>query len=513
MRQLASNDVELLESNKQLTVYGGKKGFVIVNNYDKDKPVIGYSATKYNKENLPEGLRWWMKMAENAIQKQNGMTEHTTKRAGITKIDPFITTTWDQEKPYYYCCPKSEGEFCYTGCVATTLAQSLYYYKYPASVKGHGTYTIGEKKYEKDFNTTYDWKNMKDSYKETALRLSDSVQAVATLMRDCGYATNMSYSVKGSGTSDFYIPLALKDVFKYDSLAIRYYDHLFYSDEEWKDMVYASLMKKIPVMYAGADEAGESAHEFLLCGIDKEGLVYVNWGWGGSGDGFYDLDMLKYFGNDFNHYQSMVTGIKAQETPDASDVFESMWISDAINYVVQDEDILQMTLSYLYNYAILDFNGTIDLTLVNKSNASDITYIPLLDTDEDNLGGIQPFYGFFFVDDETEEVSPIYVDGFKDLSPGIYRMYLTSKEVRDKKRQVVRGPIGGVQYATLKKLTNGQLLVSNEDVDDINTDVSTMKALHQDIISYNLQGQEVNGSTKGLLIRKQGNNMKKVMMK
>ena len=498
MRQLASSDVELLEGNKHLSVYGNEKGFVIINNHNQERPVIGYSTTVYNKERLPEGLKWWMKVAETTAQRQETDLQSTTRKAGIKAVEPFITTKWDQEKPYYYMCPKSNNAYCPTGCVATTLAQAMNYYQYPASAQGEGAYTLNEKRYTKKINSTYDWVNMSDTYKETDLRFSTSVQAVATLMRDCGYAVHMSYSERASGTSDLYMALALKEVFQYDSLSIKYYDRTFYTDEEWTDMVYASLEKESPVMYAGADEDGDNAHEFLLCGIDADGLVYVNWGWGGSGDGYYDLDMLKYFSYEFNNYQSMVIGMKPQKTPDATDKFESMWIAGRYDFSVEDENTLQLSLSSLYNYSVLDFNGTIDLTLVNKANKSDVTYLNLLDTREDDEDGtVFAFWGYYFIDEETMGIEPIYIDGLKDLAPGIYRMYLTSKEERDSKRQPVRNP-GGIQYATLKKLSNGKILVSNDDVDDISTGIPSVRTAptgRQKGFVYNLRGQRIGTDT------------------
>ena len=497
--KLSESEVNLLDNLCNLYIYGNDKGFVIMNRDGESKAIIGYSHTKYDKSCLPEGLKWWLGVAGKATQVQGIIHESTTKRAPFTAVEPFIKSTWNQGKPYYYLCPKNQsGENCMTGCVATALSQVLYYYKYPTTSEGSGSYTVGDKEYEKSINTTYDWENMKDNYKQTELRSSAPVQAVAALMRDCGYATGMNYSAESSGAVDYSMALALRNNFKYDSLAIRYYDRSNYSDEEWKGMVYAALEKKMPVMYAGTDEAGQSGHEFLLCGIDNEGLVYVNWGWGGDGDGFFDLDALKYFGNEFNSYQTMVIGTRPQQTPDAQDKFESTWVADNINYSVVDEDVLQMELSYLFNYSILDFNGTIDLALENKSKSSEVTYLNIVDTKDKDVGRVQPLYGFYFVDKETDKINPVQMEGFKELAPGIYRMYLTCKEKRDSQRQLIRS-LGGVQYATLKKLNDGTLLVSNSEVDDIDTGIQTVhsaKTSYASNILFNLKGQMISPNAK-----------------
>ena len=186
-----------------------------------------------------------MGAVERTVQSQRDFDETATNRASFSAVDPFIKSTWNQGKPYNYLCPRSEsGENCMTGCVATALSQLLYYYKYPTTSEGSGSYTVGDKEYEKSINTTYDWENMKDNYKQTELRSSAPVQAVAALMRDCGYATGMNYSAESSGAGDYSMALALRYNFKYDSLAIRYYARSNYSDEEWKGMVYAALEKR-----------------------------------------------------------------------------------------------------------------------------------------------------------------------------------------------------------------------------------------------------------------------------
>ena len=494
--KLSGGEVNLLDHRGNLCVYGNDKGFVIVNRQGESKAVIGYSHTKYDQNCLPDGLKWWMSVAERNVQGQSGFVEPSLNRVSFSAVEPFIKSTWNQGKPYNYYCPKEGGDYCLTGCVATALSQVMYYYKYPKQAQGEGSYTLNKKEYTNKITTTYDWDNMKDSYSSTDGQFSSPVKAVAELMRDCGYATDMDYSAESSGAGDYSMALALRYNFKYDSLAIKYFDRSHYSDEEWKGLVYSTLEKKMPVMYAGADNDGQSGHEFLLCGIDSDGLVYVNWGWGGEGDGFFNLDALKYYGNEFNNYQSMVVGTRPQQTPDAQDKFESVLVADDIDYAVVDEDVLEMNMLYIVNYSVLDFNGVIELALENKANKQ-VTYLSFLDTREDKTGAVQPFYGFYFINDETNEVEPVYMDGFKALDPGIYRMYLTCKEDRDSERILVRN-LGGTQYATLKKLSDGTLLVSNNDVEDIDTgiqSVRTTKELTTAKAIYNLKGQRFPAST------------------
>ena len=102
------------------------------------------------------------------------------------------------------------------------------------------------------------------------------------------------------------------------------------------------------------------------------------------------------------------------------------------------------------------------------------------------------------VDKETDKINPVQMEGFKELAPGIYRMYLTCKEKRDSQRQLIRSS-GGVQYATLKKLSDGTLLVSNSEVDDIDTGIQTVHSAKTSYASntlYNLKGQMISPNAK-----------------
>lgn len=476
----------LLKSDETLAVYGNDRGFVVTARDKRQRAVIGYSFTKYDEDNMPCGLKWWLKASNEAMKsnmKSNtSVTRASQRHASYSAVEPFLTSTWNQDTPYNYDCPKVEstGKNCMTGCVATAMAQAMYYYQYPASAKFTGTYYVDSEEKTKSISSTYDWAGMKDSYTGKEKKLE--AKPVSTLMRDCGYSVGMMYTANASSAYDVYIGQALYDTFQYDSMAVKYYDRDFYTDEEWYDIVYSALEERQPVLYAGMTEEMEG-HEFLLCGINSDGLVWVNWGWGGDGDGYFDMDAPRYYSRPFTLGQTVVVGMRPQVTPDNKDHYESLWVADSIKYIAADDpDSLWMQMPYLFNYSLLDFNGTVDVTLVDKSNPTNIRYLNLLDTNEtfevkgeeeeengegeeegepEIMGPIAPFYGFFF--EKTDTVS---VGGLRDVPEGIYNMYITSNEVRDSERQLVRVP-GGQRVATLKKLSDGRILVSDDDVDDI----------------------------------------------
>jgi hypothetical protein len=495
----SSTGTQLLRSDDALAVYGNDRGFVVTARDKRQRAVIGYSFTKFDEATLPCGLRWWLNASNKALKENtNGTSTRLMaplQRASYSVVEPFITTIWNQDRPYNYECPKVEstGLNCMTGCVATALAQAMYYYKYPEGAKFKATYYVDSEEKTKSVNSTYKWASMKDNYASTEKRLDESVKAVGTLMRDCGYASEMDYSANGSSAYEYAMAPAIYQVFQYDSLALRYFNREYYSDDEWYDIVYTALENRQPVLFGGSTENYEG-HEFLLCGINSDGLVYVNWGWGGNGDGYFDMNAPRYYSKPFSQGQSVIVGMRPQKTPDNQDYYQSMWVADSINFIVSDNpDTLWIQTPYLFNYSLLQFDGTVDVTLVDKSNHTAIRHLTVYDTNreptihvreneynmadnedeedgEEDNGPIGPFYGYIFKEDvkdvEEEIIDTICVGGLRDVPEGIYSMYLTSFEKRDSERQRVRVP-GSQQIATLKKQADGKILVSNDDVDDI----------------------------------------------
>ena len=48
----------------------------------------------------------------------------------------------------------------------------------------------------------------------------------------------------------------------------------------------------------------------MVCGMDEQGLYYVNWG-GGSCDGYFDFDVVTAAA--YNYVQSAIVGITPQK--------------------------------------------------------------------------------------------------------------------------------------------------------------------------------------------------------
>ena len=293
----------------------GNAGFVIVSGDDRAKPILGYSETgAIDGNNLPENVAWWLNYYAEAIAalQDSGIEPESIVRSEATRkeIKPLIKTKWNQSAPYWDQCVFG-GNQCVTGCVATATAQVMNYYQYPSSAPAIDAYTC-------DYSipalsgATLSWKNMCNSY--TGSETSAQKKAVATLMRYCGQSILMDYGTGSSGAVTSYVPLALIKYFKYNKST-----HAIYRDgydaNGWESAIYEELEANNPVIYAGFGK-NSGGHTFVTDGY-KDGLFHVNWGWGGSNDGYFALTVMDAYGPNyldwaFSRDQQAIVGVKAK---------------------------------------------------------------------------------------------------------------------------------------------------------------------------------------------------------
>lgn len=293
-------------------------GFAVVSADDLVPEVLGVSDSRYS-NGKNENFNWWLHAMKDAVAQAvaSGTPLKATKPGDLgfpTQVGPLMTTEWDQLAPYNNYCPISNGgDRCYTGCVATAMAQVLNYFKTP--IQGIGTRTI----YYPFENTSgtavtanfgehvYDWDNMRDTYVNGNYTTAEA-DAVATLMRDCGVAAYMQYGGYAEGGSGAYSQDAaagLRTYFGIETAECLERDD--YSESEWMTLVYQAISEDGPIYYGGAGWQG--GHAFVLHGYKANGQVYVNWGWSGDEDGYYDISSL----NGFYYGQDMIIGVRADE--------------------------------------------------------------------------------------------------------------------------------------------------------------------------------------------------------
>lgn len=275
-------------------------GFVIVSNDDCAESVLGYADEgSFDPDNIPENMKAWLQgyADEIAWAKQHHIqksTQAANRRAGGAKapIAPLMKTAWDQTFPYNGYCPTG----CATGCVATAMAQVMYYYQWP---KGDILKAIPA--YDKDFEenpvsvplatdlpvTSFDWANMLQQY--SGSETDAQKQAVAKLMYYCGTSIRMNYGAS-SNANGAMIAHVLKTYFNYNTTTTQVADRSHYSYANWIELIYHELQEGRVVAYNGQSTGG--GHAFVCVGYQGEDYFYINWGWSGASNGYFKLSAL-----------------------------------------------------------------------------------------------------------------------------------------------------------------------------------------------------------------------------
>ena len=57
-------------------------------------------------------------------------------------------------------------------------------------------------------------------------------------------------------------------------------------------MFYEELKNGYPVYIAGNAEGAASGHAMVVDGINSEGLLHINFGWGGAANAYYNLQSM-----------------------------------------------------------------------------------------------------------------------------------------------------------------------------------------------------------------------------
>ncbi|PQL94038.1 C10 family peptidase [Apibacter adventoris] len=227
----------------------------------------------------------------------DGNSFSLNKKAKISqpvKVEPLLKTTWNQSPYYNKFVPLTyEGKSCYTGCVATAMAQIMKFWNYPVKGNGTHTYTISNSNYNwkgktltANFqNTTYLWNTMPNSLSSSSTEAEKD--AVATLMLHVGISVDMMYGPNGSGAYSEDVAQALQDYFKYSIDSKIKYRSNYTSDTEWLNLVKDQLAKGYPVYFSGRSSTG--GHAFVADGYDSNNLIHFNLGWGGYANGYYQI--------------------------------------------------------------------------------------------------------------------------------------------------------------------------------------------------------------------------------
>lgn len=332
------------------------RGFVMVAGDDRVNPILGFSFDQpFVETTISPEMHYWMtrfsgqisssESVESPISVQEKWNQlvngQTLVSAKADSVAPLLETTWNQTPKYNMFCPGEGGDGtnnCPVGCLALAYAQIMKYYEFPKHGYGSNSYNWESVYDDWTYGTLYArFDSVNYKYDKMPNRIQNStsildVRATAWLCYQVGIAIDMHYTRNGSGgfmiteythecTSDpvyedmateFRIPRHFG--YKYRDAALR----REYSDSAWVAELLADIDAARPIHYAGwyYNEEGtaiESGHAFVLDGYVRRGgelYYHVNWGWGGSGNGWFLLDALDPGNMTFDDLQGAILGLE-----------------------------------------------------------------------------------------------------------------------------------------------------------------------------------------------------------
>lgn len=383
-------------------------GYVLVSGDDRMPAVIGYSDEgKFDADAIPDNMREWLETyAEQVryVQTHAGVRiQSSTDQTSIGNVYPLLgSTKWNQSAPYNNMCPTFSNngttQRTVTGCVATAMAQVMYYHRWPETGTGSNTYTFNLNSDEQqpltlsaDFSQSrYDWANMLPSY--TGNETTTQNNAVAKLMSDCGVAMDMGYGASSGAVTRIAMNRMPKH-FRYDK-SIKFIMRDAYTLDKWLSIINGELLSNRPVIHTGASNQG--GHAFVVDGCNSNGYYHVNWGWNGTSNGYFVLTDLtptdQGIGSSEGGY-NLRQGLIYNIMPDRGGAVS---IASTINEFITNNDkvALGSTASLRWNNFYVMWTGDGDaaarLALGLTDEAGNVLQVPVFK----DLSGFDPKYNY-----------------------------------------------------------------------------------------------------------------------
>lgn len=387
------------------------KGFVIYAP-GETSTIIGYSDRAIlDSSNLPQALT-------EMLVSYPQITGNSSYPITTEPVEPIIKTRWHQLAPFNGSCPDYRGQATPAGCTAVAVAQILNHFR----SNSFGNYLLEYKdqlsgaEISIDFGKAapYDWENMLDDYSGNYTQ--PQADAVARLMFEAGAASLCEY-FPGS-TSGKWALVALSRYFNYEAEFL-YRNYL--PTRYWMDRIYRELQAGRPIIYGGTGyfPQGAKAHEFIIDGCDSDGLVHINWGWGGEADGYYDVTYCKAEGSGmydegYNTKQLMICGLHPRT--DADEPYsEGFVVTSGTTLYNNNTKYAGVVNGYTTNiYSIDNIELEWDLVRVHAETGE---YLEEIDTYHTGSTGIFPEWGS----------AHIIANIWKAVTPGKYQWKIASR--------------------------------------------------------------------------------------
>lgn len=284
-------------------------GFVIVAGDDIAHPILGYSySNNFSVDGMPENLTAWLDGAREEINHERRqctkasfeianewVSAQASTRAGDTIPSDRLhkTAEWNQSGVYNQYAPvfKDNGKQGPIGCVNVAFGILMKFHEYPdrllANIPGYtasdGNYSVPASK----AGHKYDWSKIRLTYKDGEYT-DEEGKAVARLLMDIATMAQASFGHSGTGANFTTASTRAITYFGYDP-GVYHYNRTYFTVQEWRDVLKKEIAVR-PIGYAFYTESG-GGHAVVYDGYDSRDYFHINFGWGGSSNGYYCNDI------------------------------------------------------------------------------------------------------------------------------------------------------------------------------------------------------------------------------
>ena len=247
-------------------------------------------------------ISFWGIVNANA-QVTDNVQKTTAAETGGNVVVLLETASWGQNYPFNEQCWTSYGgtRHAKTGCVATAYAIVMRYHKYPKEGTSRVLYNCQAPTYVEITDRVYDWDNMPLVYDDNWSE--EQIYEVSKIMAHLAHANFSTFGANGTTANEERETARLNRYFNYPKIAASYQRE--HTQDEWEAKIRESLDNGCPVPYAANNSGtGDSRHMFVIDGYTDNGYFHFNFGWSGSGNGWFKLDAIKpYQGDDYSWKQ------------------------------------------------------------------------------------------------------------------------------------------------------------------------------------------------------------------
>ena len=278
-------------------------GYIITSNNNDIRPIIAYSfennfISEDHEWNYPLGIirtdlrtrTQALQYMKNSIIERNNLQWESYISGDLHSISylfdtdtygPFIDTKWNQGDPYNIFCPIDPVTTarCPIGCVVTAMGQIVNFWEWPRSIAFNDSDSYVSDATTPPIDINAPLANM-DTIDYNGNHLHPDDTTMAALLYACGVSIHMKYSDGGSMASSANVVTALKAELAYSNADGIYPTVLDFYTNIANDVI--SYRPSYLALYS--DSVG---HAIIVDGYRASGDYHVNYGWGGSADGWY----------------------------------------------------------------------------------------------------------------------------------------------------------------------------------------------------------------------------------